>query len=465
MSRGVPPKELDENSFWWTGPAWLRLDPSCWPNEGQTPEEVPGQRKLVMSHLGMSRPSIVDNYVNLQDLLRATSSLFRVHQIITGANQDGFKETLSTCELHQALSILIKISQREEFSSELVCLEKRAPLGAKNRLLGLNPFIDQKGLLRVGGRLDNSDRPEDQQRPLILAPKHKLTKLIIVAEHERLLHAGPQLVLANLRLRYWIIRGRNEVKGVIRKCNSCSRVNPVSIMPQMGHLPADRTKRARPFLNSGVDYAGPIYIKAGSRRSKTTTKGYIAVFVCFCTKAIQLELVTSLTTAAFLSALRRFIARRGKVANLCSDNGTNFVGAAKEIQDLEKTLHSMELKDRLSMEGIRWHFIPPRSPHFGGLWEAGVRSVKHHLRRVLGDSLLTFEEYYTVLTQIEACLNSRPITYLSDDPADPLPLTPGHFLIGEPMEAPFEEDVTEVPDNRLNVWERLQKIKQHFWKR
>ena len=211
----------------------------------------------------------------------------------------------------------------------------------KNRLLGLNPFIDQNGLLGVGGRLDNSDRPEDQRHPLILAPKHKLTKLIIVAEHEQLLHAGPQLVLANLRLKYWIIRGRNAVKDVIRKCNSCARVNPVSIMPQMGHLPADRTKRARPFLNSGVDYAGPIYIKAGTGRSQTTTKGYIEVFVCFCTKAIHLELVTSLTTAAFLSALKRFIARRGKVANLYSDNRTNFVGAAKENQDLEKTVENL----------------------------------------------------------------------------------------------------------------------------
>ena len=112
-------------------PAWLRLDPSCWPNEGQTPEEVPRQRKLVMCHLGMSRPSIVDNYANLHDLLRATSSFFRVHQIITRANQDGFKETLSIYELHQALSILIKLSQREEFSSELVCLEKRASLVKK----------------------------------------------------------------------------------------------------------------------------------------------------------------------------------------------------------------------------------------------------------------------------------------------------------------------------------------------
>ena len=167
-------------------------------------------------------------------------------------------------------------------------------------------------------------------------------------------------------------------------------------------------------------------------------------------------------TAAFLRALRRFTSRRGSVANLYSDNGTYFVEAARQLQELTKTLQSTELKDALCNEGIKWHFIPPRSPNFGGLWEAGVRSVKNHLKRLLGESFIKFEEYYTVLTQIEACLNSRPITYLSDDPTDPLPLTPGHFLIGDALVALPETDVSSTPDNQLIMWDTLQKIKQHF---
>lgn len=151
--------------------------------------------------------------------------------------------------------------------------------------------------------------------------------------------------------------------------------------------------------------------------------------MCFVTKAVHLELVSDLTTEAFLAALRRFFARRGLSKTIYSDNGTTFQGAKSELARFLKD-QSSEFISELSNQFVDWVFIPPpRAPHFGGLWEAGVKSVKHHLKRVIGETSLTFEQFTTVLCQVEACLNSRPLSPLSSHPSDLQPLTPAHFLV------------------------------------
>ena len=209
------------------------------------------------------------------------------------------------------------------------------------------------------------------------------------------------------------------------------------------------------------------FLKLGPPRSKVITKGYIAIFVCFVTKAVHIEVVTSLTTEAFLAALRRFIARREKPRTLYSDNGTNFQGAANELHGVAKMLQSTSqmsrIHDFLATEGCTWNFIPPHGPHFGGLWEAAVKSMKYHLRRMLGSRVATYEELYTLLTEIEACLNSRPLCALSDDPFNPTYLSPGHFLIGEPLTQLPVHDYTKISCNRLSRWQTYQQQLQQFW--
>jgi hypothetical protein len=172
------------------------------------------------------------------------------------------------------------------------------------------------------------------------------------------------------------------------------------------------------------------------------------------TKAVHVELVGDLTTESFLNALKRLISRRGMVSKLYSDNATNFIGSKNELQKRIQSDHNIE-----------WHFIPPRSPHMGGLWEANIKCVKNHLKMVIGNANLTFEELYTVLTSIEAILNSRPLCPLSNDPNDLSYLTPGHFLVGEPLNAPAEFDLTDVNIHRLSRWQHVERIRQHFWKR
>ncbi|XP_046608569.1 uncharacterized protein LOC124299393 [Neodiprion virginianus] len=237
----------------------------------------------------------------------------------------------------------------------------------------------------------------------------------------------------------------------------------------MGQLSKDRVTEARPFCNVGVDYCGPFYTKEKRFRNRARVKIYVAVFVCLVVKAVHLEVVSDMTSEGFIAALRRFVARRGKPSIISSDNGSNFVGAKTEIEDIQRLLgsneHNIKVHNFLLTKEIKWKFIPPSSPHFGGIWEAAVKSFKHHLRRILGNILLCFEDFNTLVIEIESILNSRPLTPLSSDPNDPLALTPGHFLIGEPITSLPEIDFSTTPSNRLSTWKHVQKLKRDFWSR
>jgi hypothetical protein len=226
-----------------------------------------------------------------------------------------------------------------------------------------------------------------------------------------------------------------------------------------------RVKPSKPFANIGVDYSGPFYVKQGEKRSKTLAKCYVGLFVCLSTKAIHLELVSELSTEAYPASLRRFIARRGLCDNIYSDNGTKFVGVEKELKEtiLERG-SAGNISNFATQQGINFHFIPPCSSHMGGIWEAGVKSMKFHLHQVAGNAELTFEEFCTLLCQTEAVLNSRPICPLSNNPDNLQVLTPGHFLIGTSLLALPDQNLIDLPSNRLSRWSHVQQMVQRLWK-
>ena len=189
----------------------------------------------------------------------------------------------------------------------------------------------------------------------------------------------------------------------------------------------------------------------------------------FSTKAVHLEVVSDLTTAAFLATLRRFIARRGKPSVIWSDHGTNFVGAAREIKELYDNLRTRDWQKTIveycTTQSVQWKFTPEQAPHFGGLWEAAVKSFKSHLKKVVGETRLTFEELTTITAQIEACLNSRPLTPLPEASDNLEVLTPGHFLTGRPLEALPDPPSSDSAVSILQRWHLCQSVVRHFWKR
>ncbi|XP_050678653.1 uncharacterized protein LOC126979538 [Leptidea sinapis] len=368
---------------------------------------------------------------------------------------------LDANELNQSLQLLIKCSQQECFNEEIKLISNNKALNRKSKLITLNCFIDSHGLLRIGGRIQNSEFEYDKKHPLILDSKHHFTKLLFKNEHEKLFHAGPQHLLASIRESFWPIGGRHLARSTTKQCMICFRLRGQTLQPIMGNLPAERTYSSFPFYSCGVDFAGPFMISSRKGKGNRISKCYLCLFICLASKALHLEVVSDLSTESFILSLRRFVSRRGKPYSIFCDNGSNFKGANNEISRLLKSSRE-HLTNFASNEGFRFIFSPAYSPHFGGIWEAGVKSAKHHLRRVAGNASLTFEELATLFTQIEAILNSRPLTPLSADPTDPTPLTPGHFLIGRPMSAVPTLPITAKHPNRFQLIEQL---RQHFWQR
>lgn len=480
-SRGLLPSELLNHGLWWNGPPWLVLAPSCWPKQPSIPVEQQSEevREICLVTAVHPEQTIIpwERYSTFTRLQRVMAWILRFisncrpskHHKLESNTATG-DPCLTSSELIAAERYLVKISQQSHFSSEITSLKAKIRLSSSSCVLSVHPFIDTDGVLRVGGRERNSALPYSRMHPIIIHGKHPLTKLIIRSEHLRLLHAGPTLVCSALTRRFHVIGMRKIVRSITRECVTCRRQTTRPQPQMLGQLPIERVTPGSVFEKVGVDYAGPLQVKYGMVRKPVTVKAYVCVFVSLSVKAVHLEAVSDLTSEAFVATLRRFIARRGCPSLIWSDNGTNFVGANRELRELREFLAQQKtgkiLSDFCSFNKIEWRFIPEHGPNFGGLWEAAVKSTKTHLRRIVGNVKLTFEELTTVLAQIEACLNSRPLVSINSPDDDGIEvLTPGHFLIGHPLCALPDPSFSFRPISLLRRWHLCQNLVRHFWQR
>ncbi len=464
-SRRVLPKNLVHHSLWWHGPTWLAQEPSTWP---LLPRATAPEEQIVVCMPLTAYSDLLERYSTLQRTEQVLAWILRFYHNVKKMNTVKFLTPLQLDELKQAHKSLVKYSQQSYFHEELSDhLQAGNSVSTHSPLIMLRPVVDSEGILRVGGRLQQSHLKSSQTHPIILHGSSRLSHLILKDIHQNLLHAGPQQMTADASQQYHIMSCRTLAQSVYRSCVPCRRKQAKSVNQLMGQLPTYRFVTGHPFLHTGIDYAGPITIKLGRVRTPVYVKAYICVFVSLSVKAVHLELVSDQTTDAFIAALRRFVARRGKPARLHSDHGSIFLGANRKLREVTSHLlreaSSHEISDFCGTQGIEWSFIPEKSPNFGGLWEATVKSVKRHLHICTKDHPFTFDELSTLLAQIEAVLNSSPLVPLSSDDSDAMALTPGHFLIGQPLTAVPKSDYSDL--KLLWRWNLVQKITHDFWQR
>ncbi|CAB3984435.1 uncharacterized protein LOC110248986 [Paramuricea clavata] len=398
-SRGILAKEIKEHPLWWTGPDWLKQNQSNWPSKFTAPPSLEALQSLGVTKDCLQLKEKEEVTLQTTTDKASTEPLHSTRESYCLGISRGhlFSSTpLAVSELSKAKTWLIKQAQAQMFPNTVKLLRKKNPLQLSDPLQSLNAFLDKDGLLRVGSRLSQSMKDYESQHPLILHGKHYLSTLIVQSEHKRLCHASPKLTLGSLQDTYDIISVRRVVPRV---------------------LPTFANERV------SVDYAGPFTLKIGSVRKPTYRKAYVAIW---------------------------------------SDNATCFRRTDKDLRELYRLLQRSDIKESVmnfcSSQGIQWKFSPPTGPHHGSLWENGVKSCKRHLKRIVGKTKLNVEEMTTTLCQIEACLNSRPLIPSLDTNDDGIsPLTPGHFLIGRPLEA-LPSRIYKEPILGLKRWKLCQAL-------
>nr|CAD2175811.1 unnamed protein product [Meloidogyne enterolobii] len=434
-TRGISSvKSLSSNLMWWNGPQWLSLPSTCWPdnkevkpflsNEHKGPKQEEAENPIFAFAITQHQ-SIFDltHHSRLCKALRCIAYVIRFLSHLKPKSKifPMFKEKypflkISVKEYRRALSIVLQQEQR-----------LFPPTDKNNEALGI--FTDNQNILRSKGRLGKSSLPINTIEPIYLPSNSHLTALIIYETHLIYHHSSPLLTLSIIRRQYWIPKGRRTVERVLFKsCLPCRKfqVKPFD-PPPFPQLPIERVSPSRPFLTTGLDYCGPLHIRTDKKFPKTSTtstpktkKFWIVIWVCLSTRGISLDYVPDLTSESFLLAFRRFCAKFSPPTTIYSDSAPTFISFKKFFENSCKT------------HPIVWHLRVPYAAWRGGFYERLIGLVKFHLRRSLAKGLFPhiskFDNFLTILSEIESCVNSRPISFCSSNPADPLPLRPIDFM-------------------------------------
>ena len=461
-SRGLTVEEFVRNRRWINGPSFL------W--EPLAEEEIKDETYQVDKDDPevKKEKSIKVNAVNIkkdafEELFERVSSWYRLKRIFATMLSWRYKKKVDVDLLIKAELAIVRQAQKNAQQPD------RKHQG-KVPLNGVDSFIDEDGVLRVGGRISKSSSLSWKlKHPIIMPKKHRVSIMIIQHFHKKTQHGGRDATLNEIRQNgFTIISANSRVRNEIFKCVHCRRFRGKLGEQKMADLPSERCSESAPFTYSGVDMFGPFIIKEGRKEMKR----YVALFTCFASRAVHLESTNSLNTDSFIMALRRFINRRGEVRQIRSDNGSNFVGANAEFKKAILEMDQGKINDfllRHQVDWLGWKFNPPTASHMGGVWERQIRSCRSILTSLLRNhsQSLNDESFRTVLTEVEAIVNSRPLTVeVLSDSNSLAPLTPNHLLTSK------SKIVMAPPGNFTNAdmysrrrWRRVQHLVNEFWSR
>lgn len=486
-SRGVTAKRFVSSSRWLQGPEFLWKDVDLESKRGPAiiDEEVQKKMKHEMRKATAFASTVKENDYKLSKAsfdcsrLKRFSSWFKAKRAVANCmlyqskldakrrKLDTFPNQLYVSHFQKAETVILKGLQQEHFAEEMHCLNKGKELKQTSTIYRLNPFIDENGILRVGGRLCKSHLPDVVKHPAIIPKKGHVTNLIINYFHEKCNHMGRGMTLNSLRQNgFWLIGGTSRVSSVIKDCIQCKRQKGMPCSQKMADLPLDRLAENSPFTSCGMDVFGPFYIK----EKRSLLKRYGLIFTCMASRAIHLESINSLDTSSFINGLRRFLARRGPVQQLRCDCGTNFVGANNELRKEFEVMNSNKVKSFLLQQSCDWFpfkFNVPHSSHMGGVWERQIRTVRNALQPLVikAGSQLDDESFRTFLTEVENIVNSRPLSIANLNDTDCLePLTPNHILTMKPrvlLSPPGSFPNADLYSRRR--WKRVQHMANEFW--
>ncbi|XP_057705305.1 uncharacterized protein LOC130923571 [Corythoichthys intestinalis] len=377
------------------------------------------------------------------------------------------KTGLTVAELNQAQNVVIRTVQQDVYVEEMKCLQKQDELHKASSLKNLDPFLDENGLLRVGGRITNSNVNANEKNPIILPGHHHVAALLIKHYHEQTSHQGRLFTEGAVRAAgWWIVGGKRKVSTIIYHCTTCKRLRTPVSTQKMSDLPSDRLSTDPPFTNVGIDVFGPWFVSSKRTRSHSIqSKRWAVIFACLSVRAVHIEVIESLDTSSLINALRRFLAIRGPVKTIRSDRGTNFISACKELK-IPSNMDNTAVQAYLREQGCTWTFNRPHASHFGGSWERMIGLARRILDTMffqLKNTKLTHEVLVTFMAEVSAIINARPIVPVSTDPGDPQILTPATLLTqkGTPLQAPAG-DFT-VSDLYRHQWRQVQHLANTFW--
>ena len=484
-TRSVQAQNL-KDSIWHSGPQFLyhhgsSVNETISSDASLPTEDDPEVRPLVKSlatrvlqnkSLGTSRFSRFSRWEALMNALARLISLVQLHQQKTSEEPGAHKsqKTALVHNLSKAKSLIIQNVQYEAFKEEIHCLRSSERLPKSSPLLKLSPVIDKEGFVRVGGRLEQAGLSYEERHPLILPSSHHVTTLLVTYYHGRVQHQGRHFTLGLIRSSgFWIIGGKRIVNSVINSCIKCKKLRGRQQIQKMADLPVERLTPAPPFSYVGLNVFGPWTVSARrTRGGVANSKRWAVLFTCLTIRAIHIELLESMDTSSFINALRRFLALRGPVVQLRSDCGTNFVGAHNELQSCLKEMDEGAIQSYLAAEGCDWIFNPPHASHAGGVWERMIGVTRRILDSIfadLGPRHLTHEVLSTLMAEVTAIVNARPLIPVPSDPDMPEILTPATLLTQK------SESLKAMPGNFTQQelyskqWRQVQHLANVFWAR